>query len=103
MSDDDDESLYEQDGEAAREIAKYLPFFPFKGIPRFYDIGAFLYEPHVFQRIVDIFVSRYRKIEVDVIAGYVTQHLSIRGRLTSSFGSFIALILNSPLLLPDST
>jgi hypothetical protein len=69
MSADDEESLYEQDGAAAREIAKYLPFFPFKGIPRFYDIGAFLYEPHVFQRIVDIFVSRYRKIEVDVIAG----------------------------------
>lgn len=31
---------YQQDGQEAREIAKYLPFFPFKGIPRFYDIGA---------------------------------------------------------------
>jgi len=30
---------YEQDGEEAKEIAKYLPYFPFKGIPRFYDIG----------------------------------------------------------------
>lgn len=71
MSDDEDDRVYEQDGEAAQEIAKYLPFFPFKGIPRFYDIGAFLYHPHVFQRIVDIFVSRYRKMTVDVIAGYV--------------------------------
>jgi hypothetical protein len=79
MSAEDDESLYEQDGEAAREIAKYLPFFPFKGIPRFYDIGAFLYEPHVFQRIVDIFVSRYRKIEVDVIAGYASHYLLLSG------------------------
>jgi hypothetical protein len=32
--------LYEQDGDEAREIAKHLPYYPFKGIPRFYDIGA---------------------------------------------------------------
>jgi len=62
---------YEQDGEEARKIAHYLPFFPFKGIPRFYDIGGFLYEPAVFRRIVDIFAHRYREIGVDVIAGYV--------------------------------
>ena len=31
---------YEQDGEEAREIAKHLPYYPFKGIPRFYDIGT---------------------------------------------------------------
>jgi anionic cell wall polymer biosynthesis LytR-Cps2A-Psr (LCP) family protein len=60
---------YEQDGAEAREIAAYLPYFPFKGIPRFYDIGGFLYEPKVFQRIVDIFADRYREIGIDVIAG----------------------------------
>lgn len=62
---------YEQDGEAAKEIAKYLPYFPFKGIPRFYDIGGFLDEPKVFQRIVDIFAARYESIGIDRIAGYV--------------------------------
>ena len=62
-------SNYQQDGEAAREISKYLPFFPFKGIDRFYDIGCFLYEPAVFQRIVDIFVERYAGIGIDSIAG----------------------------------
>lgn len=60
---------YSQNGEAAREIAKYLPYFPFKGIPRFYDIGGFLYEPEIFQKIVDIFTQRYRELQVDVIAG----------------------------------
>ena len=50
---------YEQDGDEAREIAKYLPYYPFKGIPRFYDIGGFLAEPEIFQKIVDIFVARY--------------------------------------------
>jgi len=62
---------YQQDGAEARKIAHYLPYFPFKGIPRFYDIGGFLYEPAVFRRIVDIFVHRYREIGVDVIAGCV--------------------------------
>ena len=60
---------YQQDGEEAREIAKYLPYFPFKGIDRFYDIGGFLYNPEVFQRIVDIFADRYREIGIDVVAG----------------------------------
>mgnify|MGYP001803284078 CR=1 FL=1 len=62
---------YSQDGAEAKEIAQYLPYFPFKGIPRFYDIGGFLYEPEVFQKIIDIFAERYRDLEVDVIAGYV--------------------------------
>ena len=62
---------YEQDGPEAREIAQYLPYFPFKGIPRFYDIGGFLKEPSVFQKIVDIFVERYREIGIDSVAGYV--------------------------------
>ena len=60
---------YQQDGPEAKEIAKYLPYFPFKGIDRFYDIGGFLYEPEVFQRIVDIFVERYREIGIDMVAG----------------------------------
>ena len=62
---------YEQDGEEAREIAKYLPYFPFKGIPRFYDIGGFLAQPEVFQKIVDIFVQRYEEIGIDSVAGWV--------------------------------
>ena len=44
---------YKQDGEEAKEIAKYLPYFPFKGIDRFYDIGGFLAEPEIFQKIVE--------------------------------------------------
>jgi adenine phosphoribosyltransferase len=60
---------YTQDGEEAKEIAKYLPYFPFKGIPRFYDIGGFLYNPEVFQKIVYIFVHRYSEIGIDCVAG----------------------------------
>lgn len=82
---------YTQDGPEAKEIARYLPYFPFKGIPRFYDIGGFLYEPAVFQKIVDIFVERYRELEVDVVAG-----LDARGFI---LGPPIALALRKPFVM----
>ena len=62
-------ATYEQDGKEARSIAKYLPYFPFKGIPRFYDIGGFLAEPTVFQQVVDILTSRYAEIGIESVAG----------------------------------
>jgi adenine/guanine phosphoribosyltransferase-like PRPP-binding protein len=64
-------SMYEQDGPEAQEIAEHIPYFPFKGIDRFYDIGGFLYKPHIFQKIVNIFAQRYESIGIDVVAGYV--------------------------------
>ena len=67
----DGQLTYEQDGIEAREIAQYIPYFPFKGIDRFYDIGGFLYVPHIFEKIVNIFVKRYETLNIDVIAGYV--------------------------------
>jgi adenine phosphoribosyltransferase len=82
---------YQQDGPEAFEISKYLPYFPFKGIPRFYDIGGFLYEPDVFQKIVDIFANRYRSMEVDVIAG-----LDARGFV---LGPPIGLALKKPFIM----
>lgn len=82
---------YAQDGPEAKEIAQYLPYFPFKGIPRFYDIGGFLYEPKVFQQIVDIFAERYQALEVDVICG-----LDARGFI---LGPPIALALKKPFVM----
>mmetsp|Transcript_3196 Transcript_3196/g.9196 ORF Transcript_3196/g.9196 Transcript_3196/m.9196 type:complete len:275 (-) Transcript_3196:52-876(-) len=82
---------YAQDGPEAKEIAQYLPYFPFKGIPRFYDIGGFLYEPAIFQKIVDIFVDRYAEIGIDVIVG-----LDARGFI---LGPPIALGLKKPFVM----
>eukprot|EP00584_Thalassiosira_punctigera_P001333 CAMPEP_0172527944 /NCGR_PEP_ID=MMETSP1067-20121228/2481_1 /TAXON_ID=265564 ORGANISM="Thalassiosira punctigera, Strain Tpunct2005C2" /NCGR_SAMPLE_ID=MMETSP1067 /ASSEMBLY_ACC=CAM_ASM_000444 /LENGTH=219 /DNA_ID=CAMNT_0013311775 /DNA_START=215 /DNA_END=874 /DNA_ORIENTATION=+ len=82
---------YAQDGEEARRIAQYLPYFPFKGIPRFYDIGGFLEKPEVFQQIVDIFVERYGEIGIDSVAG-----LDARGFI---LGPPIALALKKPFLM----
>jgi len=61
--------VYEQDGEEARAIAETIPYFPFKGVPRFYDIAGFLSKPDVFQKIVDIFAARYAGIGIDSVAG----------------------------------
>lgn len=82
---------YVQDGPEAREIAKYLPYFPFKGIPRFYDIGGFLADPGIFQKIVDIFAARYDGIGIDSVAG-----LDARGFV---LGPPIALALKKPFIM----
>eukprot|EP00573_Skeletonema_grethae_P003028 CAMPEP_0201688896 /NCGR_PEP_ID=MMETSP0578-20130828/2569_1 /ASSEMBLY_ACC=CAM_ASM_000663 /TAXON_ID=267565 /ORGANISM="Skeletonema grethea, Strain CCMP 1804" /LENGTH=214 /DNA_ID=CAMNT_0048173367 /DNA_START=164 /DNA_END=808 /DNA_ORIENTATION=+ len=82
---------YEQDGAEAKEIAKYLPYFPFKGIDRFYDIGGFLEKPEVFQQIVDIFAARYDSIGIDAVAG-----LDARGFI---LGPPIALALKKPFIM----
>ncbi|KAL3759776.1 hypothetical protein ACHAWU_007520 [Discostella pseudostelligera] len=84
-------NTYEQDGPEARLIAQYLPYFPFKGIPRFYDIGGFLSEPTVFARIIDIFASRYKHQNIDVIAG-----LDARGFI---LGPPLALALKKPFIM----
>ena len=86
-----DKKNYEQDGDEARQIAQYLPYFPFKGIPRFYDIGGFLEKPEVFQQIVDIFAERYNEIGIDSIAG-----LDARGFI---LGPPIALALKKPFIM----
>ncbi|KAG7341321.1 phosphoribosyl transferasen [Nitzschia inconspicua] len=91
MTGDPLELKYKQDGEEAKEIAKYLPYFPFKGIDRFYDIGGFLCQPEIFQKIVNIFVERYETIGVDVIAG-----LDARGFI---LGPPIALAMKKPFVM----
>uniref|UniRef100_A0A7S0BXR3 adenine phosphoribosyltransferase n=1 Tax=Proboscia inermis TaxID=420281 RepID=A0A7S0BXR3_9STRA len=82
---------YEQDGEEARAIAQTMPYYPFKGIPRFYDIGGFLAKPDVFQQIVDIFAARYKEIGIDAVAG-----LDARGFV---LGPPIALALKKPFFM----
>lgn len=82
---------YQQDGPEALEIAQYLPYFPFKGIPRFYDIGGFCKEPAIFQKIIDIFVERYQELGVDVIVG-----LDARGFI---LGPPIALAMKKPFVM----
>ena len=82
---------YKQDGDEAKAIAEYLPYFPFKGIDRFYDIGGFLAEPEIFQKIVDIFVERYKAIGIDSVAG-----LDARGFI---LGPPIALALKKPFIM----
>jgi len=82
---------YAQDGPEAKEISQYLPYFPFKGIDRFYDIGGFLYEPAIFQKVVDIFVDRYNEIGIDAVAG-----LDARGFI---LGPPIALALKKPFIM----
>lgn len=84
-------SAYEQDGEVAREIAAVVPYYPFKGIPRFYDIGGFLERPDIFQKVIDSYVQRYRNMDIDSIGGF-----DARGFV---LGPPIAMALNKPFFM----
>ena len=44
---------YTPDGPVAKRIASVTPYFPFKGIPKFYDIGGFLKDPEAFALVVE--------------------------------------------------
>jgi adenine phosphoribosyltransferase len=59
----------ETDGPVARRIAESIPYYPFHGVPRFYDISGMLQDPELFQLCVDVFARRYAALEVDCIAG----------------------------------
>jgi len=82
---------YEQDGAIARRIASVTPYFPFKGIDRFYDIGGFLKDPAAFALVVEVLVERYKDTDLDSICG-----LDARGFV---LGPPLALALKKPFFM----
>jgi hypothetical protein len=40
---------YKQDGPEAARIASVIPWYPFHGVPRFYDISGMTQDPEAFQ------------------------------------------------------
>ena len=82
---------YAQDGPVARQIAAVVPFYRFKGIPRFYDINGFTTRPDIFQLVVDTFANRYRERNVTCIGGF-----DARGFV---LGAPNALALNLPFFM----
>jgi len=82
---------YEPDGPVAREIAAVVPYFPFKKIPRFYDIGGFLKHADKFALVVEVLVRRYKDTDVTAIGG-----IDARGFV---LGPVIALALKKPFFM----
>lgn len=82
---------YKQDGPEALAIAAVIPYYPFHGVPRFYDISGMTHNPEMFQLCIDVFVRRYRELGVDCIAG-----LDARGFV---LGPPIALALKKPFVM----
>mmetsp|Transcript_14932 Transcript_14932/g.22468 ORF Transcript_14932/g.22468 Transcript_14932/m.22468 type:complete len:203 (-) Transcript_14932:178-786(-) len=72
-------------------IASTVPYYPFHGVPRFYDISGMLANPDAFQRCIDIFVKKYKDLQVDFIAG-----LDARGFI---YGPPLALALKKPFVM----
>lgn len=86
-----EEADYSPDGPVAKKIAAVIPHYPFKGIPRFYDINGFLVRPDIFQLVVDVFVQRYANSEIDSIGGFDARGFVI--------GPPIALALKKPFFM----
>jgi adenine phosphoribosyltransferase len=84
-------SEYLQDGPEAKKIADVIPYYAFHGVPRFYDISGMTHNPEAFQSCIDIFVNRYKDLDVDAIAG-----LDARGFV---LGPPIALALKKPFIM----
>jgi len=82
---------YAQDGPEALRIASVIPYYPFHGVPRFYDISGMTHDPEAFQLCIDIFVQRYASLGIDAIAG-----LDARGFV---LGPPIALALKKPFIM----
>jgi len=82
---------YSSNGPVAKRIASVTPYFPFKGIERFYDIGGFLKDPEAFQLAIDVFVERYKDKKIDCIVG-----VDARGFV---LGPPIALALKVPFVM----
>jgi adenine phosphoribosyltransferase len=82
---------FAQDGPEAQRIASVIPYYPFHGVPRFYDISGMTHDPEAFQLCIDIFVRRYSQLGIDMIAG-----LDARGFV---LGPPIALALKKPFVM----
>ena len=82
---------YKQDGPEAKRIASVIPYYPFHGVDRFYDITGMLKDPVAFQLCIDTFVKRYADLNIDCIAG-----LDARGFI---LGPPIALALKKPFIM----
>ncbi|KAJ8612142.1 hypothetical protein CTAYLR_002454 [Chrysophaeum taylorii] len=82
---------YVADGPIAKRIARVTPYFPFKGIPRFYDIGGFLKDPEAFALVIEVLANRYAAERIDSICG-----IDARGFV---LGPPIALALKKPFFM----
>lgn len=85
------DDTYKQDGPEAKAIAAVIPYYPFHGVDRFYDISGMTHNPEIFQQVIDIFVKRYIPMGFDKIAG-----LDARGFI---LGPPIALALKKPFIM----
>lgn len=77
--------------EFINELATALPYYPFKGIERFYDISGILRRPSLFRKVIQSMTEHYRSYALDWIAG-----IDARGFV---FGPPVALALGIPFFM----
>merc|ERR1719188_1503583 len=58
------------DGPLAKDIAKVIPYFPYKGLDKFYDMQGLLQHPKLFNAACAVMAKRYRKMGVTKLAAF---------------------------------
>lgn len=81
------------DGPEARRIASVIPYYPFHGVPRFYDISGMTQDPTTLKLCIEGFRRRYSAplLKPDFIAG-----LDARGFI---IGPPLAMALDLPFIM----
>lgn len=52
------------------EVAAALPYYPFKGIDRFYDVQGLLNKPHLFEQMCDMLAARCAELGITKIVAF---------------------------------
>ncbi|KAG5192964.1 phosphoribosyltransferase-like protein [Tribonema minus] len=82
---------YVPDGPDAQRIAAVIPYYRFKSIDRFYDVGGLVGDVEMFQLCIQILTHRYSGMDIDCVGG-----LDARGFL---LGPPLALALKKPFFM----
>jgi adenine phosphoribosyltransferase len=82
---------FSSNGDVAKQIAKVIPYYSYKGIEQFYDIGGFLKDPNLFTLCINALITRYKAHDIDSICA-----VDARGFI---LGSPLALALEKPFFM----
>lgn len=58
------------DGPLAKEVAAVIPYFPYKGLEKFYDVQGLLNHPTLFNAVCAVMAKRLRNQGVTKVAGF---------------------------------
>lgn len=78
------------DGALAKEVAKVIPYYPYKKLEKFYDVQGLLHHPNLFDAVCTVMAKKFRKMGVTKLCAF-----EARGFLFS----LVSVKLNVPFVM----